>query len=50
MQGVVPRLTRTPGAVHSAGPAVGAHTEEILKGLLGLDEAQLQSLRAQGAI
>jgi formyl-CoA transferase len=36
MQGVVPRLSRTPGAVRWAGPELGEHNEEILGGLLGL--------------
>ncbi len=30
MPGVVPRLTRTPGAIRWPGPDVGAHTAEVL--------------------
>lgn len=36
MQGVVPRLSRTPGSVRWVGPELGEHNEEILSGLLGL--------------
>ena len=37
MPGVVPRLSRTPGAVRWPGPSVGAHTAEVLCDLLGTD-------------
>jgi len=36
MQNVAPRLSRTPGKVRSAGPALGEHNREIWQGLLGL--------------
>ena len=29
--GVVPKFSRTPGAVRAPGPALGAHTEEVLR-------------------
>ncbi len=34
MQGVIPRLTRTPGRVDHPGPALGAHTARILQEFL----------------
>jgi formyl-CoA transferase len=40
MQGVAPRLSRTPGAVRWVGPELGEHNEEILGGLLGLENHQ----------
>ena len=36
MQNVTPRLSRTPGKVRTAGPALGEHNQEIWQGLLGL--------------
>lgn len=40
MQGVVPRLSRTPGTVHRAGPALGEHQEILLREFTGRDHAQ----------
>ena len=36
MAGVVPKLTRTPGAVRHVGPALGADTDAVLRDLLGM--------------
>ena len=47
---VVPRLGETPGSVESAGPPLGAHTDEILTQLLGFDARQLDDLRARKVI
>jgi crotonobetainyl-CoA:carnitine CoA-transferase CaiB-like acyl-CoA transferase len=47
---VVPKLSRTPGRVTHAGPPMGAHTEEILSGLLGLSPEEITTLRREGAI
>jgi succinyl-CoA--D-citramalate CoA-transferase len=41
MQGVVPRASRTPGRINWAGPALGAHTTEVLTELLELSEAEI---------
>jgi formyl-CoA transferase len=48
MQNVVPRLTRSPGSVRWAGPRLGAHTEEVLVGELGLTPDELVRLREAG--
>jgi crotonobetainyl-CoA:carnitine CoA-transferase CaiB-like acyl-CoA transferase len=47
---VVPRLTETPGRVRWLGPALGQHSDEVLRELLGLDDAALADLRRKGAI
>ena len=50
MPAVVPRLASQPGTVRWAGPPLGAHTDEVLGELLGLDERALADLRDSGAI
>ncbi len=44
------RLSETPVTLRHAPPALGQHTEEVLREHLGLDAQQLATLRAQGAI
>ena len=46
----VPRLTRTPAQLRHAGPALGAHNEEVFGALLGLDTEAIAKLRADGTI
>lgn len=41
------RLAQTPPTLRHAPPALGQHTDEVLRELLGLDEAALQALRGQ---
>ncbi len=51
MPGVVPKLSRTPGQVTSAGPAtVGADNEEIYCGRLGLTRDDLAALADKGIV
>ncbi len=45
MPAVVPRLEGTPGRIAFAGPPLGAHNDEIYKGLLGKSDADLEVLR-----
>jgi formyl-CoA transferase/succinyl-CoA--D-citramalate CoA-transferase len=47
MTGVVPRFTATPGAIRFPGPELGAHTEEVLTELLGLDADAIAALRGE---
>jgi crotonobetainyl-CoA:carnitine CoA-transferase CaiB-like acyl-CoA transferase len=50
MQGVVPKLSRSPGAVRHAGRPPGDANHEIYGEVLGLSQAELESLRAEGVI
>jgi crotonobetainyl-CoA:carnitine CoA-transferase CaiB-like acyl-CoA transferase len=49
-EGVVARLSETPGRVWHAAPRLGEHTREVLGGLLGLGEAELDRLAAAGVL
>ncbi|MCC6535237.1 MAG: CoA transferase [Burkholderiales bacterium] len=44
------RLQATPAAYRRPPPALGEHTEEILRALLGKGDAELARLRAKGVI
>lgn len=50
MQNVAPRLSATPGGIHSLGPELGEHNEAIYGHLLGLSRSQRQQLVADGVI
>jgi len=47
---VVPRLSLTPGRVTHAGPPLGRHTDEVLRGLLGMTPDEIAALRADGVV
>lgn len=49
LPGVVPRFHEHPGAVRSAGPALGEHTDEVLASI-GLGAEEINALRDQGVI
>lgn len=46
----LPHLSATPGNVRWAGTTLGAHTEEVLGGLLGLSAGEIASLRERGVV
>jgi len=50
VQSVAPRFSETPGEVGPLAPRLGAHNEEVYVGLLGLSEAELADLRAEGIV
>jgi formyl-CoA transferase len=50
MPAVLPRFSRTPGAVRFPGPPLGAHNEHVYAELLGLSAAELAQLASEGVV
>ena len=50
MQGVVPRFLGTPGEVRHAGRGLGADNKSVFSELLGLSDAELETLHAKGIV
>jgi crotonobetainyl-CoA:carnitine CoA-transferase CaiB-like acyl-CoA transferase len=50
MQGIVPKLSSTPGRIRWAGPTLGEHNREIYEGLLGLEQSEMDTLREERVI
>ena len=48
--GVPVRLSATPGSIRAPSPALGEHTDEVLRDLLGLRGPEIEALRAAGAL
>lgn len=48
--GVPVRLSATPGSVRTPSPTLGQHTDEVLRDVLGLDDAAVGALRGAGAL
>ena len=48
--GVPVKLDGTPGTVRTPPPALGQHTDAVLRGDLGIDPEEIARLRAAGAI
>ena len=49
LPGIVPKLTATPGRVHSRAPTLGQHTDAVLDGI-GIDAPTREAWRARGLI
>jgi crotonobetainyl-CoA:carnitine CoA-transferase CaiB-like acyl-CoA transferase len=47
---IMPRLDGTPGRTDWPGSEIGSHNDEVLRGILKLDDDQLAELRAGGVI
>lgn len=47
--GIPVKLVRTPGRVRAPGPALGEHTEEVLRGI-GYSEEDVAALKQAGAV
>ena len=43
-------LSRTPGSQRTAAPAFGADNDYVLRDLLGLPEAEIEAIKASGAV
>ncbi|HKZ05094.1 MAG TPA: CoA transferase [Methylomirabilota bacterium] len=50
MVGAPVRLSETPGSVRTPSPMLGEHTTAVLRDLLGMDEATLNTLHDKGVI
>jgi crotonobetainyl-CoA:carnitine CoA-transferase CaiB-like acyl-CoA transferase len=50
MQNVLFRMSRTPGAIRFTGRAIGADTDEILTGELGIAADRVSALRKRGIV
>jgi formyl-CoA transferase/succinyl-CoA--D-citramalate CoA-transferase len=50
MAGVVPKLSRTPGAIRTTGPELGEHTDAVLRELIGMNAAEIARLRNSGVV
>ena len=48
--GIVPHVVDAPPGVRWPGPAIGAHTDEVLRDLLRMDDATIAGLRADGVV
>jgi crotonobetainyl-CoA:carnitine CoA-transferase CaiB-like acyl-CoA transferase len=46
----VPKLSETPASIRSLGPKLGEHTDEVLRELLGMDDAQIAALHANHVV
>jgi formyl-CoA transferase len=49
MHHVIPRLSKTPGAIRSPAPKLGEHNRALLAEA-GVDEAQYSKLLASGVV
>lgn len=49
-QGVVPRLSETPGEIRHLGAAMGQHTDEVMSDWLGLSAEEVNELKGEGVI
>jgi crotonobetainyl-CoA:carnitine CoA-transferase CaiB-like acyl-CoA transferase len=47
---MIPRLEKTPGSTRWPGPKLGSHTDEVLRDVLGLDDAAMTALSDGGII
>lgn len=50
MQGIVPKMSETPGQVNWAGPAIGEYNEEIYCTRLGMSKEEVDKLKSDGVI
>ena len=46
----VPKLSATPGRIDKAGGQAGVDTRDVLSGILGMTDAEISALEAEGVI
>lgn len=49
MQGIVPKLARTPGTIRWTGAKLGEHTDAVLKAA-GYSEGEIAAMRQGGVL
>jgi crotonobetainyl-CoA:carnitine CoA-transferase CaiB-like acyl-CoA transferase len=47
---IMPRMDGTPGRTDWPGMDIGSHNDEVLRGILNLDDAEIAQLRADGVV
>jgi crotonobetainyl-CoA:carnitine CoA-transferase CaiB-like acyl-CoA transferase len=47
---IMPKLDSTPGRTDWPGMEIGSHNDEVLRGILQLDDGQIEQLRADGVV
>ncbi len=50
MQNIAPKFSATPGSIRWVGPRLGAHTDDVLRERLGLDDTAIRDLRERGIV
>jgi formyl-CoA transferase len=50
MQNAAPKFSATPAGVRAPSPALGEHNDEVYLGVLGLERARYDALRAAKVI
>jgi crotonobetainyl-CoA:carnitine CoA-transferase CaiB-like acyl-CoA transferase len=48
--GIVPHFPEDPGSIRWAGPVAGAHTDTVLRELIGMQPEEIDALRRAGGI
>ncbi|MBI2765181.1 MAG: CoA transferase [Chloroflexi bacterium] len=48
--GVVPKLSRTPGTLRQASPLMGEHTHEVLRDVLGMSDEEIVEHETSGVL
>jgi crotonobetainyl-CoA:carnitine CoA-transferase CaiB-like acyl-CoA transferase len=48
--GILPKLSLTPGQMCSASPLLGEHTHQVLRDVLGMDDEQIAEHEAMGVL
>jgi crotonobetainyl-CoA:carnitine CoA-transferase CaiB-like acyl-CoA transferase len=48
--GIMPKLSESPGQIEFVSPPLGAHNEEVYKGLLDLPQEEYRALKEKGII